>query len=71
MEFVSQTENLLMVTIFQRANQYLLFAILLVLILYFGKPLLIPLIFGALLAMLMAPMCRRFERWKFLARLQL
>jgi predicted PurR-regulated permease PerM len=65
MEFVSQTENLLMVTIFQRANQYLLFAILLVLILYFGKPLLIPLIFGALLAMLMAPMCRRFERWKF------
>jgi predicted PurR-regulated permease PerM len=49
--------------IFERANQYLFFIILVVGVLYFGKPFLAPIFFGALLAMLMAPMCRRFERW--------
>lgn len=49
--------------IFERANQYLFFFILVVVVLYFGKPFLVPIVFGALLAMLMAPMCRRFERW--------
>jgi predicted PurR-regulated permease PerM len=48
--------------IFQRANQYLFFAVLLVIVLYFGKPILIPLIFGALFAMLMAPLCRRLDK---------
>jgi predicted PurR-regulated permease PerM len=53
-----------MVTIFQRVNQYLLFAILVVVIFYFGKPLLIPLMFASLFAMLMAPLCRRLEQWR-------
>lgn len=51
--------------IFERANQYLFFIILVVVVLYFGKVFLVPIVFGALLAMLMAPMCRRFERWGF------
>ncbi len=49
--------------IFQRANQYLFFIILLVVVLYFGKAFLVPIVFAALLSMLMAPMCRRFEAW--------
>jgi predicted PurR-regulated permease PerM len=47
--------------IFQRVNQYLLFAVLLILILYYGKTFLIPLTFGALLAMLMAPVCNKLD----------
>lgn len=49
--------------IFQRVNQYLVFFILLIVVMFFGKPFLVPLVFASLLAMLMAPMCRRFERW--------
>jgi predicted PurR-regulated permease PerM len=48
--------------IFFRANQYLLFAILLTIVLYFGRTLIIPLVFAAMLAMLMAPVCRRLDR---------
>jgi predicted PurR-regulated permease PerM len=48
--------------IFQRANQYLFFLVLLVVVMYFGKTILIPLIFGALLAMLMAPLCRKLDK---------
>src|SRR5690606_17452975 len=49
--------------IFLRINQYLLFVILAVVVLYFGRPILIPVIFAAMLAMLMAPVCRRIDRW--------
>jgi predicted PurR-regulated permease PerM len=48
--------------IFQRANQYLFFSVLLVVVLYFGKTILIPLFFAALLAMLMAPLCSRLDK---------
>lgn len=51
--------------IFSRINQYLLFAILIVVVLFFGRTLLIPVVFAAMLAMLMAPVCRRFEKWGF------
>jgi predicted PurR-regulated permease PerM len=47
--------------IFVRANQYLLFVILLVLILYFGRTFLVPIVFAAMLAMLMAPVCRKLD----------
>jgi predicted PurR-regulated permease PerM len=47
--------------IFKRANQYLLFVILVVLILYFGRTFLIPIVFAAMLAMLMAPVCRKLD----------
>lgn len=50
--------------IFLRINQYLLFLILLVVVLYFGKAFLIPIVFAALLAMLMAPVCRKVDSWK-------
>lgn len=49
--------------IFHRANQYLFFFVLLVVVMYFGRAFLIPIVFASLLAMLMAPMCRRFESW--------
>jgi predicted PurR-regulated permease PerM len=48
--------------IFLRINQYLLFTVLLVLILYYGKTFLIPITFAALLAMLMSPVCRRLDK---------
>jgi predicted PurR-regulated permease PerM len=48
--------------IFLRINQYLLFTVLLVLILYFGKTFLIPITFAGLLGMLMAPVCRRLDK---------
>jgi predicted PurR-regulated permease PerM len=48
--------------IFLRLNQYLFFIILVVVVLYFGKVLLVPVAFGALLAMLMAPVARFLER---------
>ena len=51
--------------IFQRVNQYLFFFILLIVVMYFGKAFLVPIVFASLLAMLMAPMCRRFEGWGF------
>jgi predicted PurR-regulated permease PerM len=51
--------------IFYRVNQYLFFFILLIVVMYFGKAFLVPLTFGALLAMLMAPVCRRFENIGF------
>lgn len=41
-----------------RINNYLLLAILLVVVLVYGKVILIPLVFAGLLAMLMAPVCR-------------
>jgi predicted PurR-regulated permease PerM len=47
--------------IFLRANQYLLFFVLIVVVMYFGKTFLIPIVFAALLAMLMAPLCRRLD----------
>jgi predicted PurR-regulated permease PerM len=49
--------------IFFRANQYLFFAVLAVVVLYFGRAFLIPLFGASLLAMLMAPVCRKFESW--------
>ena len=48
--------------IFQKANQYLLFIILLGVILFFGRTFLIPIVFAAMLAMLMAPVCRRLDK---------
>ncbi|HEY3402029.1 MAG TPA: AI-2E family transporter [Ohtaekwangia sp.] len=44
--------------ILQRVNLYLLSAILLTIVLYFGKTVIVPIMFAALLAMLMAPICR-------------
>lgn len=51
--------------IFNRINQYLFFFILLIVVMYFGKMFLVPIVFAALLAMLMAPVCRRFDEWGF------
>lgn len=51
--------------IFQRINQYLLFVVLAVLVMYFGRTFLIPIVFAAMLAMLMAPVCRKLDSWKF------
>ncbi len=55
-----------MKAIFERINQYLLFTVLAIVILYFGKIILIPVIFAALFAMLFAPLCRKLDRrgWK-------
>jgi predicted PurR-regulated permease PerM len=51
--------------IVSRVNQYFLFGILLVVVLYYGKVVLVPVVFAAFLAMLMAPICRRLDkrRW--------
>jgi predicted PurR-regulated permease PerM len=49
--------------IFKQANAYLLFVILLVVVLYFGRTFLIPIVFAAMLAMLMAPVCRKLDSW--------
>jgi predicted PurR-regulated permease PerM len=51
--------------ILERVNQNLLFAILLGVILWFGKPVLVPMLLGALLAMLMAPVCRSIDERGF------
>jgi predicted PurR-regulated permease PerM len=48
--------------IFLRVNQYLAFVILLVIILHFGKIILVPIGFAALFAMLMAPVCNYLEK---------
>lgn len=44
-----------------RVNQNLLFFVLAGLVLYFGKPILVPIMLGALLAMLMAPVCQKLD----------
>lgn len=49
--------------IFSRVNQYLFFFILLIIVMFFGKAFLVPIVFASLLAMLMAPVCRRLESW--------
>lgn len=49
--------------IFQRINQYLFFMVLLVVAMHFGRTFLIPVFFAGLLAMLMAPVCNKFESW--------
>lgn len=46
-----------------RFNQVLLFIVLFFGILYFAKPFFIPLAIGAMLAMLLVPLCRRLERF--------
>ena len=51
--------------IFFKANQYLFFIVLTVVVMHFGAPFLIPIVFAALLSMLMAPACRKFESWGF------
>lgn len=51
--------------IFQKINQYLFFLVLLTVVLYFGKTILIPIIFASLLAMLMAPVCRYLDKKGF------
>lgn len=49
--------------IFHRLNQYLFFIVLLVAIMYVGRAFLIPVFVGSLLAMLMAPICRKLDGW--------
>lgn len=51
--------------IFGRVNQYLFFFVLAVVVMYFGRSIIIPVVFAALLAMLMAPLCRKLDSWKF------
>jgi predicted PurR-regulated permease PerM len=51
--------------IFRRANQYLFFVILATVVLYYGKTVLVPITFASLLAMLMAPVCRKLDRVGF------
>ena len=48
-----------------RASAILLFGILLIVALYYGRTFLIPFSFGILLAMLMVPLCRKLESWGF------
>jgi predicted PurR-regulated permease PerM len=43
-------------------NQFLLLVILITAIMYYGKPLLVPVVMACLLAMLMAPVCRRLDK---------
>ncbi|KUG08954.1 hypothetical protein ASU33_10075 [Solirubrum puertoriconensis] len=47
----------------RHTNQVLLLLVLSVAVLYFGRVFLIPLAFAAVLAMLLAPVARRLERW--------
>src|SRR5690349_10903190 len=63
--FMNTGKMISMKEIFLRVNQYLLFTVLLVLILFYGKTFLIPITFAALLAMLMAPVCRRLDKIGF------
>lgn len=46
-------------------NRIMLFTVLLFVILYFGKPFLVPLVTGALFAMLLKPVCQWFEKYGF------
>lgn len=52
-------------SILLRINQWLLMLVLITLVLYYGSDFLIPLFFSVLLAMLMAPVCRFFDRRGF------
>jgi predicted PurR-regulated permease PerM len=45
-----------------KINLYLALLVLLTVVMYFGKPILIPVLLGALLSMLMAPLCNRLDR---------
>ncbi len=45
-----------------RVNQRLLFWVLLIVIMHYGRTFLVPLVFAALLAMLMAPLCRKLDK---------
>ncbi len=49
--------------IFNRANQYLFFIVLIAVVMYFGRTFLIPVFFAGMLAMLMAPVCRKLDSW--------
>jgi len=51
--------------ILHRINGYMLFFVLLTIVLYYGRAILVPIVFAALLAMLMAPLCRWLDqrRW--------
>jgi predicted PurR-regulated permease PerM len=51
--------------ILQRVNLYLLAAILLTVVLYFGKVVLVPVVFAIFFSMLMAPVCRWLEKKGF------
>lgn len=48
-----------------RINGYMLFFVLLTIVLYYGRAILVPMVFAAMLAMLMAPLCRWLDqrRW--------
>lgn len=48
-----------------RINQILLFVVLATIVLYFGRTILIPVIFAAMLSMLMAPVCRKLDNRGF------
>jgi predicted PurR-regulated permease PerM len=45
-----------------KVNLYLMLFVLLTAVMYFGKPILIPVLLGAMFAMLMAPFCCRMDR---------
>lgn len=51
--------------IFYKLNQYLFFIVLLIVVMSFGRAFLIPIFFASLLAMLMAPVCRKLDGWGF------
>lgn len=44
-----------------KVNQFLLFWVLFTIILFYGRPILIPIAFASMLAMLMAPVCRTLD----------
>ena len=48
-----------------RATQFLFFWIALVIVLYYGRVLLVPMTFAAILAMLMTPVCRKLDSMGF------
>jgi predicted PurR-regulated permease PerM len=48
-----------------KINELLLFAVLATIVLYFGRQILIPVIFAAMLSMLMAPVCRKLDNRGF------
>ncbi len=47
----------------QNVNAALIFTVLTIILLYLGKPFLVPLFFAILLAMLMLPVCNKLESW--------
>lgn len=51
--------------ILSRANSYLLFGILTVVVMHYARAVLIPLVFGAMFAMLTVPLCRYLEKKGF------